>query len=87
MEEAALLLPVEGVVGRVEVEAATDIKLGLGATDFVALAAKVLTEFAAVKAAYDVHTHGHGVGPGVTTIPAPLLPTPGSTAATKTRAE
>lgn len=68
----------------VELEA-TLIKLGIGATDFVALAAKVLTELQSIKTAFDSHVHAHGTpntGP-----PLAPLPAPGSVAATKAKAE
>jgi len=48
-------------------------------TDFVALAAKVATEFAALKTAYDSHTHPDPMA-GITGIPAPL-PTAGDVGA------
>lgn len=68
------------------------LKLGsAGASDFVALASLVLAELQAIKAAFDVHTHTVPItGPaGVTptTPPLPLLPIPGSVAATKVQAE
>jgi phage baseplate assembly protein V len=56
------------------------------AADFVALSAKVDAELAAIKTAYDAHTHTHGIGPGTTAIPVPLIPAQSSTAATKAKA-
>jgi len=66
------------------------LKVGSSAaSDFVALASKVLTELQAIKAAYDGHTHSYLPGPGpaaVTVVPVPLLTAPGSVAATKLKA-
>jgi hypothetical protein len=60
------------------------------ATDFVALASKVLTELQAIKNSYDTHTHVYNPGPGApttTAVPVPLLTAPGSVACTKLKAE
>jgi hypothetical protein len=63
------------------------LKVGSSAaTDFAALASKVLTELQAIKTAYDLHTHAYNPGPGSSTpTAAPLnpLPAPSSVAATK----
>lgn len=67
------------------------LKVGSSAaSDFVALASKVLTELQAIKTAYDSHTHSYLPGPGpaaVTVVPVPLLTAPGSVACTKLKAE
>ncbi len=55
------------------------------APDFVALAAKVLTELNNIKTAYDLHIHGTPAGNS--TAPTVPLPTPSSVAATKLKAE
>jgi hypothetical protein len=60
------------------------LKLGNGA-DFVALAAKVLTELQAIKSWADAHVHPTGVGPSGP--PAAPLPPPGSVAASRVKAE
>lgn len=73
--------------GVTEIDGATEIRLGTGATDFVALAALVLAELQQIQSAFNAHTHTHGAGPGITAVPAPQLPPPASVAATKTRAE
>lgn len=71
--------------GVVEIEGATEIRLGAGATDFVALSTLVLTELQAIKTAFDTHIHTTPAGPsGVPTIP---MPAPSSVAAAKTKAE
>ena len=64
-----------------------EIKLGVGATQFVALASLVLSELSAIKAAFDLHTHTAPGGTGGPTSP-PLtpLPTPGPVSATKVKA-
>ncbi len=56
-----------------------------GASDFVALAAKVATELAAIKAWADVHVHPTGVGPSGP--PAAPLPAATSTACTKVKTD
>jgi len=68
--------------GKVYVDATT-IQLGSGATDFVALAAKVLTELQHIATQYNSHTHSGAVG-----IPAlfPITPATDVTA-TKVKAE
>lgn len=68
------------------------VKVGAGAADFVALAAKVLAELTAIKTAFDLHTHPvpgvtTGVGATTSSVPSNPLPTPGSVAATKAMAE
>ena len=71
-------------------EHAVSVKLGRGAVDFVALAAKVLTELTKIKTSFDLHTHLYAPGPGglvPTAIPVPLLTAPSSVAATKAKAE
>jgi len=62
----------------------TELKLGSGA-DFVALAAKVLTELNAIKTWADVHVHPTGMGPSGP--PATPMTQPGSVAASKVKAE
>lgn len=59
------------------------------ATDFVAMATKVLTELAALVAAYNPHTHAYTSpgGAAVTGSPVPLMKTPGSTASTNLKAD
>lgn len=54
------------------------------ADDFVALAGKVDQAFADLKTYIDAHTHTHSMGP--TGAPAAPYTTPGSVAATKTKA-
>jgi hypothetical protein len=75
-----------------ELEHPTEIRLGAGATNFVALANLVLSELQAIKTWADGHTHNlTGVQPGagtlVTTGPLISMPAPSSPAATKTKAE
>lgn len=70
----------------------TLIKIGAGSTDFIALAAKVLTELQAIKSYIDTHTHlvpgAVSGGPGITSnVPTSPMPTPSSVAATKAMAE
>ena len=73
------------------VDIASELLLGAGAADFVALAAKVLTELQSIKTAYDLHTHAYVPGPAGPTTPSapPLtpLPAPSSVAAAKVKAE
>jgi hypothetical protein len=60
------------------------------AGDFVALAAKVLTELGNIKTAFDAHTHLYNPGPGVpaaSAVPTAAMGTPGSVAATKVKAK
>jgi hypothetical protein len=60
------------------------------ASDFVALATKVLTELQSIKTAYDLHTHSYNPGPApaiLTTVPSNRLPAPGSVACTKLQAK
>jgi hypothetical protein len=54
--------------------------------DFVALAAKVLTELQAIKTAYDLHVHTSAAPASPTSPPTVPLPTPASVAATKVKA-
>jgi hypothetical protein len=54
--------------------------------EFVALATKLATELAAIKTAFDAHTHTAPSGGGLTTTPTTPMPTPGSVAATKVKA-
>lgn len=80
------------------IDGAALVKVGAGASDFVALAALVLAELQKVKAAFDAHTHtvntavttdpvtGSGTGVGTASAPAPM-PAPSSVAATKAQAE
>lgn len=67
------------------------LKVGSSAaSDFAALAAKVLTELQSIKTAFDGHTHLYNPGPGAavtTAVPVPLIPAPGSVACTKLMAE
>jgi len=63
---------------------------GSDATEFVALATKVLTELQSIKTAFDAHTHAYLPGPGPSTPTAtPLnpMPAPGSVAATMLKAK
>jgi len=65
-----------------------ELRLGQGATDFVALAADVLTELQSIKTDFDLHTHsGVTTGPGVSGVPSVPLTAPSSVAATKVKAE
>jgi hypothetical protein len=69
---------------------APSIKLGSGAVDFIALAAKVLIELQAIQTWALAHTHVYNPGPGgpvPTATALPALTAPGSVAATKARAE
>lgn len=52
-----------------------------GGTDFVALAAKVLTELSVIKAAYDIHIHTDPAS-GFTGVPTVLMTPPSSVAST-----
>lgn len=57
---------------------------------FVALATLVLAELAAMKTAFDSHTHLYNPGPGTpttTAVPVPLFPTPSSPASTNLKAD
>ncbi|MEM7608184.1 MAG: phage baseplate assembly protein [Myxococcota bacterium] len=54
------------------------------ASDFVALAAKVLTELQNIKTWFDTHTHPTSMGP--TSPPTTPMPAPASVAASKARA-
>ncbi len=66
------------------------IQLGLGATDFIALAAKVLTELGVVKSSFDSHTHPYidtPAGPATTSPPTVPMTTASSVAAVKAKAE
>ncbi len=57
------------------------------ASDFVALAAAVLSELQSIKTAFDLHIHtGVTTGPGSSGPPATPLPAPSSVAATKVKA-
>lgn len=56
--------------GTVTIDAA-NIKLGAGATDFVALASKVKSDFDTLQAAFDNHTHATA-GTGTPSAPIPL---------------
>lgn len=71
-----------------EVSAAGVVQLGANAgTDFVALAAAVMSELGAIKTAFDAHTHsGVTTGVGFTGIPVAPLPAASSVAATKVKA-
>jgi hypothetical protein len=66
--------------------AGASILLGSSAaSDFVALASKVLTELGNIKTAFDAHIHPTPAGPSSPpTIP---MPAPGSVAATKVKGE
>jgi hypothetical protein len=60
------------------------------AADFVALAAKVLSELAKIKAKFDLHTHIYSPGPltpVATATPLPVLDTPSSVASTNLKAD
>lgn len=66
----------------------SEIKLGSGATDFVALASLIDAYFTALKTSLDLHTHT-SAAPGSPTTP-PILPSPtppATVGATKTKAE
>lgn len=71
-------------------DATSEIKLGASASDFVALAAKVLTELQDIKTAHDAHTHNYNPGPSAlapTTPPLVPMPAPNGVAATLVKAE
>lgn len=71
------------------VDITSELLLGAGATDFVALAAKVLTELQSIKTAFDTHTHPF-VATGAaspTSAPTVAMPAPSSVAAAKVKAQ
>ncbi len=61
-----------------------EIRIGVGATEFIAMANKVLDELNSIKAAYDLHTHECPAGTSDVAAP---LPAPSSVAATKGKVE
>jgi hypothetical protein len=70
------------------IEAAMLLLGSSGATDFVALAAKVLSELQAIQTWANTHVHpGVIIGPASTGVAAPPMLNPGSVAATKVKAE
>jgi len=71
----------------VSMPAGGSLKLGQGATSFVALADKLATQFGILKAAYDIHVHPIGTpNVGVPTVLAPTI-TSNDVAADKVKAE
>ena len=73
-------------------DASTEIKVGASASDFVALAAKVLTELQDIKSWADTHTHTTTAtvstgSAGVVSVPTTPMPAPSSVAATLVKAE
>lgn len=60
-----------------------------GNGDAIALASKVMAELNAIKSAFDGHTHitSCGAGPGEAQAPTVPMPSPGSVASTKVKAE
>ena len=70
-------------------DATSEIKLGAAASDFVALAAKVLTELNSIKTAFDTHTHPFVATGAASPTSAPTAPmtTPSSVAAALVKAE
>ena len=73
-------------------DASTEIKVGASASDFVALAAKVLTELQDIKSWADTHTHTTTAtvstgSAGVVSAPTTPMPAPSSVAATLVKAE
>jgi len=70
-------------------DASSEIKLGASASDFVALAAKVLTELQDIKTAFDTHTHPFAATGAVSPTSAPTapMPAPNSVAASLVKAE
>ena len=73
----------------ITIDATSQIKMGAGASEFVALATKVLTELQDIKTAFDTHTHPF-VATGAaspTSAPTVPMPAPNSVAATLVKAE
>lgn len=73
-------------------DASSEIKIGASASDFVALAAKVLTELQDIKSWADTHTHTTTAtvstgSAGVVSVPTTPMPAPNSVAATMVKAE
>lgn len=81
-------IPATGYSSVAMVLEGADIRMGSSAaTDFVALASKVLAELNKIKAIFDVHTHV-SAAPGIpTAIPVPILSPVGTVGAIKVKAE
>lgn len=87
-EDGAAVLRLED--GKVTVDAGTEILLGDGASQFVALASLVKAEIDALKATFDSHTHLYSPGPGAaiaSATPLPASTATGNMGAAKVKAE
>lgn len=79
-----LIVGKDGTNSQIKVSA-TDIQVGKGATDFVALASKVLTELNSIRTQFNAHVH---VETGASTnAPTVLMTAPASVAATIAKAK
>jgi phage baseplate assembly protein V len=76
----------DGSIAAVPVDAGL-VHLGAdAAAQFVALAADVKARLDKIQADFDAHTHTHGIGPGTTAVPVPLIGPLAPVAATKVKA-